>query len=57
MSVYSLYDLLGEERMRELVAGTQYENADCVVMKADRKTVSAQMALMRLQTYVADPAP
>ncbi|OCK84899.1 hypothetical protein K432DRAFT_413678 [Lepidopterella palustris CBS 459.81] len=57
VSVYSLYDLLGEERMRELVAGTQYENADCVVMKADRKTVSAQMALMRLQTYVADPAP
>ena len=57
VAVYSLFDLLGEERVKELVAGTNFEDANCVVLKESRMIVSAQMALMKLEGYVAESGP
>jgi len=43
--------------MKELVAGTNFEDADCVALKESRMIVSAQMALMKLEGYVAESRP
>lgn len=57
--VYSLVDLLGEEKARLLIAGPKSKYADdaCVVVKRARHNVPVEMLLMQLQTYVAQPGP
>ncbi|OCL01939.1 hypothetical protein AOQ84DRAFT_305745 [Glonium stellatum] len=57
VAVYGLYDLLDEERVRELVTGTSFEGADCVVLKESRMIVPVQMALMQLEGYAAESGP
>ncbi|KAL1654365.1 hypothetical protein SLS61_002965 [Didymella pomorum] len=55
--VYSLVDLLGEEKARELIEGpkSKYAEHKCVVMKGARHNVPVETQLMQLQTYVAQP--
>jgi hypothetical protein len=57
--VYSLVDLLGEEKARELVEGpkSKYAEHKCVVMKRARHNVPVETQLLQLQTYVAQPGP
>ncbi|KAF1929051.1 uncharacterized protein M421DRAFT_4866 [Didymella exigua CBS 183.55] len=57
--VYSLVDLLGEDRAHELINGakSQYASHQCVVMKRARHNVPVELLLMQLQTYVARPGP
>ncbi|KAF1811315.1 hypothetical protein P152DRAFT_483197 [Eremomyces bilateralis CBS 781.70] len=52
--VFSLADLLGEEKARELVDGTEYADVDCVVLKNDEKTSRLHQSLVKLERYVAD---
>jgi hypothetical protein len=55
--VYSLLDLLGEDKMRELVQGSEYEGARCLVLKRGKQNVPLEMLLMQLQAYLAEPGP
>jgi hypothetical protein len=55
--VYSLLDLLGEEKLKELVEGSEYEGARCLVLKRGRQNVPLEMLLMQLQAYLAEPGP
>ena len=55
--MYSLVDLLGEERVRELVEGGPYEGETCLVVKRARHNVSIEMLLMELTSYRTEPAP
>lgn len=57
VALYSLVNLLGEERARELVSGTRWEAERCVVVKRGRHSVSVEMGLMQLQAYLAKPGP
>ncbi|CAI6338973.1 unnamed protein product [Periconia digitata] len=57
VAVYSLVDLLGEERARELVEGGPYEGETCLVVKRARHNVSIEMLLMELASYHAKPGP
>ncbi|KAJ4348117.1 uncharacterized protein N0V89_009489 [Didymosphaeria variabile] len=57
VALYSLTDMLGEERARHLVAGTEYEGDRCWVMKRARHNVPAELLLMQLQSYLAEPGP
>ncbi|KAE9972224.1 hypothetical protein Vi05172_g11541 [Venturia inaequalis] len=50
--VYSLTDLLGEEKMRDLFKDTAFEDARAFVVKEGNLTTNAQMALLRLQEYM-----
>lgn len=50
--VYSLTDLLGEEKMGELLKDTAFEDARAIVVKEGNLTTNAQMALLRLQEYM-----
>lgn len=57
--VYSLVDLLGEEKARELISSpkSKYAEHKCVVMKRARHNVPVETQLMQLQTYIAKPGP
>lgn len=57
--VYSLVDLLGEEKAQQLISGpnSKYAEHKCVVVKRARHNVPVETLLMQLQTYVAHPAP
>ncbi|PVI03310.1 hypothetical protein DM02DRAFT_612385 [Periconia macrospinosa] len=55
VAVYSLVDLLGEEGVKELVAGTVYEGEKCLVVKRARHNVPVEMLLMGLTGYLAEP--
>ena len=57
IAVYSLYDLLGEEKLRALLQGTRYEGVRCVVMKHARQNVPAEKLLLKLQCYLAQSGP
>lgn len=51
--VCGLHELLGKEKLRELVNNTEFEGSRCVVLRGgDARTVKAQMALLRLQHYL-----
>lgn len=50
--VYSLMDLIGEEKMVELVKDTVFDDARAIVIKEGNLTTNAQMALLRLQEYM-----
>jgi hypothetical protein len=53
LPVYGLWELLGEEKVRELVKGTVFEGKRCVVLNGgDVRSLKAQMALLRLQGYL-----
>lgn len=57
--VYSLVDLLGEEKAQELIHSprSKYAERKCVVMKRARHNVPVETLLMQLQTYIAKPGP
>jgi len=57
--VYSLTDLLGEEKAQELAKGSKskYEEATCVVMKRARTKVAVDMLLMHIQAYITQCGP
>lgn len=55
VAVYSLTDLLGEEKARDLIVGSKYEQAKCVVLKGARHNVPVEILLMQLQSYIAQP--
>ncbi|KAK5162436.1 hypothetical protein LTR04_003761 [Oleoguttula sp. CCFEE 6159] len=54
MPAYSLTDLLGAEPTAELLAGTTWESAKGVVLRKSRLTTAKQMALLKLQGFVAE---
>lgn len=55
VAVYSLTDLLGEDKARQLIEGSKYVDQNCVVMKRARHNVGVEMLLMQLQAYIARP--
>jgi hypothetical protein len=55
VAVYSLTDLLGPNKAKELIEGSKYENEKCVVMKRARHNVPVEILLMQLQAYIAKP--
>lgn len=57
VAVYSLTDLLGPEKAKELIQGpgSKYAECRCVVMKRARHNVPVEILLMQLQAYVARP--
>lgn len=50
--VYSLTDMLGEEKMGELLKDTPFEDARTIVVTGGSLTTNAQLALLRLQGYL-----
>lgn len=57
VAVYSLVDLLGEDKAVQLIKDSQYAGAGCVVVKQARHNVPITTLLMRLQAYIARPGP
>jgi hypothetical protein len=57
VALYSLTDLLGEDKARQLVEGSQYAGEKCVVLKRARHNVPVELLLMRLQAYIVRPGP
>jgi hypothetical protein len=57
VAVYSLTDLLGEDKARQLMEDSKYAGQNCVVMKRARHNVPVEMLLMQLQAYIARPGP
>jgi hypothetical protein len=57
VAVYSLTDLLGEDKAQELIQGSAYAEEKCVVVKRARHNVPMEILLMRLQAYLARPGP
>ncbi|KAF1956711.1 hypothetical protein CC80DRAFT_472368 [Byssothecium circinans] len=57
VTVYSLVDLLGEEKAEGLVKGSMYEGESCLVVKTGRHSVPVEKLLMGLQCYLAEPGP
>jgi hypothetical protein len=55
VAVYSLTDLIGEERLGELVKGSKFEQERCLVVKRARHNVPLQLQLMQLQAYITKP--
>jgi hypothetical protein len=55
--VYSLTDLLGSEKAKELITSprSKYEAEKCVVIKRARHNVPVEILLMQLQAYLAQP--
>ncbi|KAF2033271.1 hypothetical protein EK21DRAFT_59035 [Setomelanomma holmii] len=51
--IYSLTDLLGEERARDLIGNSKYGGDKCVVTKEARHNVPVELLLLRLQAYIA----
>jgi len=52
--VFDIPHLLGQERMKELVEGTFFEEAELVAVKNDHRTKPAQIMLMKLEVYLRD---
>lgn len=57
VALYSLADMLGEEKAQQLIKRSKYERERCVVMKNGRHNVPVELLLMRLQAYIAQPGP
>jgi hypothetical protein len=57
IALYSLTDLLGEDKARVLVEGSKYAGEQCVAVKRARHNVPIEILLMRLQAYIARPGP
>jgi hypothetical protein len=57
VAVYSLCDLLGEDKAAELVEKSKYKGERCMVMKRAKHNVPVELMLMQMQTYLAKPAP
>jgi len=57
VAVYSLVDLLGEDKANALIAGSKYADEDCVVIKRVRHNVPVEILLIQLQAYLAKPGP
>ncbi|KAL5116810.1 hypothetical protein ACEQ8H_005291 [Pleosporales sp. CAS-2024a] len=57
VAVYSLTDLLGEDKARQLLDASQYTKENCVVVKRARHNVPIELLLMRLQAYIARSRP
>jgi hypothetical protein len=58
VAVYSLYDLLGEEKLQELLKGSLYEKERClVVRRARNKVMPVTLLLAQLQSYLANTGP
>jgi hypothetical protein len=55
--VYSLYDLLGEEQMRDLVQDSLFKDEKCLAVKRARHNVPLELLLMQMQAYLASPGP
>jgi hypothetical protein len=57
VAVYSLTDLLGKDKARELIEGegSKYADQKCVVIKRARHNVPVELLLMQLQAYMARP--
>ncbi|KAL1623978.1 hypothetical protein SLS56_008030 [Neofusicoccum ribis] len=52
--VYDLTELLGAEKLGELVKGTAWESEGAVVLREKHTTIGAHQALMQLQDYVIE---
>lgn len=57
VAVYSLFDLLGEEKLGELLKGTRYEGVGCVAVKREKLNMSFEVLLAQMQTYLVVPGP
>jgi hypothetical protein len=57
VAVYSLTDLLGNDKAQQLISARKYDGERCVVVKRARQNVSVELALMQLQAYIARPGP
>lgn len=57
VAVYSLTDLLGDEKAQQMISGSKYEGERCVVVKTARQNVSVELLLMQLQAFIARPGP
>lgn len=57
VALYSLYDLLGEEKQKELVQDSRFQTERCLVIKRGRHNVPIELLLMQLQLFLALPAP
>lgn len=57
VAVYSLYDLLGEDGLGELLKGSNFENKRCVVIRRGRHNVPVELLFMQLQAFLAVPGP
>jgi hypothetical protein len=57
VALYSLTDLLGEGKARQLIGDSQYAGEKCVVVKSARHNVPIEILLMRLQAYIARSRP
>lgn len=57
VAVYSLEDMLGHEKARELISGPKSKYADqgCVVIRRARHNTPVELLLMQLQSYIAKP--
>jgi hypothetical protein len=51
--VYGLWEMLGAERVAELVGGTKFEGVGCVVLGEGGRGVKAQMGLLKLRNYLS----
>lgn len=57
VAVYSLCDLLGEDKVQELVQSSRFEGERCLVIKSGRHNVPVEISLMQLQAFLATPGP
>ena len=57
VAVYSLTDLLGEEKTQVLVEGSKYADEKCVVLKRGRHNVPIEILLMQAHAYIAPSGP
>ncbi|KZM22588.1 uncharacterized protein EKO05_0009577 [Ascochyta rabiei] len=57
VAVYSLTDLLGPDKAKELIEGpkSKYAGRTCVVMKRAKHNVPVEILLMQLQAYTTRP--
>jgi hypothetical protein len=57
VALYSLTDMLGEEKARQLIQGSECDGENCVVVKSVRHNVPVEILLMQLQAYIARCGP
>ncbi|ORY15851.1 hypothetical protein BCR34DRAFT_477391 [Clohesyomyces aquaticus] len=57
VAVYGLHDMLGPEKVKELLEGTRFEGEKCVVLKSGYQSLRLQVHLMQLQAYLASLGP
>ncbi|KAF2870938.1 hypothetical protein BDV95DRAFT_628861 [Massariosphaeria phaeospora] len=55
--VYSLLDLLGEDKLQELLQDSSLEGATCVGIRPGRHNVPVETLLLQLQAFLAVPGP